>query len=53
VHVTEVFVPPFRVDNGEVDVEVPVWLLGLFDHVDELLDGVLELFSVGRTAAVR
>ena len=43
MHISQVLESAFGVDNCEVDVEISIWLLGLFDHIDQFLDTGLEL----------
>ena len=37
MHIPEVLETTFGIDNGKVDVKVSIFLLSLFDHVDEFL----------------
>lgn len=46
VHAAQVLESPGRVDDREVDVEVSVLLLRRGNHINELLDGSLELVRV-------
>lgn len=46
MHIPKVLEPSFRVDNREVDIQIPIFLLGTFDERDEVLDGFFEFFGV-------
>jgi hypothetical protein len=46
VKVSSVLEPSLGIHNGKVNDQVAIWLLGLLDHIHQLLNTVLELFGV-------
>jgi hypothetical protein len=46
VHVPEILEPSFGIHNCEIDVQIPVALLGTFDERDEVFDGFFKFFGV-------
>jgi hypothetical protein len=53
MHIPEILEPSFRIHNREIDIQIPVVLLGTFDERDEVFDGFFEFFGVsGRCGRV-
>jgi len=52
VHVPQVLEPPLWINDGEVDIHIPIRLLHLLDFVDDHLNGGLEFRGVGGGGAV-